>query len=91
MMKIETRELEDRLILNVQGRLSGAYVPELEASWQRARRDRPDRKVSLDLTLVTCVDLAGRYLIQLMCNEGVDVSGASLALRDMLEPSRSTR
>ena len=85
MMKIQMKELDEQLILQVEGRLAGAFVPELESCWQIARRKQPDRKVSVDLKNVTCVDRAGRYLLQLMHSNGVGFLRAGLAIQDILE------
>ena len=61
MMKIEMQELEGQLVLRVEGRLAGAFVPELENCWKQARETQPGRRISIDLKNVTCVDRAGRY------------------------------
>jgi anti-anti-sigma regulatory factor len=85
MMKIQTTELDGQLILQVEGRLAGAFVPELENCWQAARAKQPDRKISVDLKSVTCIDRAGRYLLQLMYGNGVGFLRAGLAIQDILE------
>jgi len=85
MMKIQTKELDDQLTLQVEGRLAGAFVPELENCWQAARAKQPNLKISVDLKSVTCVDRAGRSLLQLMHREGVGFLRAGLALQDILE------
>jgi anti-anti-sigma regulatory factor len=85
MMKIETKELDDHLVLEVEGRLAGAFVPELEDCWQAARANRPSRKISVDLKNVTCVDRAGRYLLRLMHSNGVGFLRPGLAIQDILE------
>jgi len=59
-------------------------VPELERSWQDVRANQPDRKISVDLQNVTCIDRAGRYLLQLMYGKGVDFLRAGLAVQDVL-------
>lgn len=84
-MKIEIREAGDQVVLQVEGRLAGAFVPELEDCWRAARSAQPDRKVSVDLKNVTCVDRAGRYLLQSMHRSGVPFLRAGLAVQDILE------
>ena len=86
MMKIQVTERDGHLILMVEGRLAGAFVPELENCWQAAREEQPGRKISVDLKGVTCIDRAGRYLLQLMHSNGVGFQGASLAVQDIVEP-----
>jgi len=36
MMKIQIKEFDNQLTLQVEGRLAGAFVPELEDCWQAA-------------------------------------------------------
>lgn len=85
MMKIEIRETGDQLVLQVEGRVAGAFVPELENCWRRARSNQPGRQISVDLKHVTCVDRAGKQLLQLMYRDGVPFLRAGLALQDILE------
>jgi anti-anti-sigma regulatory factor len=85
MMKIQMQELDGQLILQVEGRLAGAFVPELENCWQVARADQPNRRISVDLKSVTCVDRAGRCLLQSMHSHGVGFLRAGLAIQDILE------
>jgi anti-anti-sigma regulatory factor len=85
MMKIQVNELDDRLVLTVEGRLAGGFVPVLESCWNTARHSRPNRKISVDLKNVTCVDRAGRSLLQLMHRDGVSFQGAGIAIQDILE------
>lgn len=85
MMKIQVKELDGQLILQVEGRLAGAFVPELEDCWHAVRANQPSRKISVDLKNVTCVDRSGRYLLQLMHSDGVGFLRAGLALQDILE------
>ncbi len=50
MMRIQTVEGNDQLVLQVEGRLDGDFVTELEQCWQTARANQPNREVSVDLT-----------------------------------------
>jgi len=85
MIKIQVQELDDRLTLQVEGRLAGAFVPELENCWKAALERQPNRTISVDLKNVTCVDQAGRYLLQLMYSNGVSFMRAGLSTQDILE------
>ena len=85
MMKIQVKDVGDRLILEVEGRLAGVFVPELEHCWRSALTIRPDRTVLVDLKHVTCVDRAGRSLLQSMHCAGVLFLRAGIAIQDILE------
>jgi anti-anti-sigma regulatory factor len=83
-MKIATRESDDELTFQIEGRLAGAWVPELEQVWHAASLDHRTRKISVDLSGVTCVDQAGQYLLRLMRRDGVSFIGAGLAMKEVL-------
>jgi anti-anti-sigma regulatory factor len=85
MMKIEVQETGEQLILQVEGRLAGACVPELENCWQVARSSHPKCTISVDVKNVTCVDREGRRLLQSMHRDGVPFLRAGLAVQDILE------
>jgi hypothetical protein len=88
MIKIHAQETAGRLVLYVEGRLAGAFVPELENCWNVARSADPTRQISVDLGGVTCVDRSGRYLLQLMHTSGVDFLRPGIALQDILQQVR---
>jgi len=83
-MRIQIDQLGEQVIFRVEGRLAGAWVPELEQCWTSAAVDHPERKISVDLSGVTCVDQAGQYLLRLMRRDGVTFSGAGVAIREIL-------
>ncbi len=85
MMKIQVNERGDQLTLEVEGRLAGVFVPELEQCWRSALAMRPDRTVQVDLKHVTCVDRTGRSLLQSMHCGGVVFLRAGISIQDILE------
>jgi anti-anti-sigma regulatory factor len=85
MMKIQTKERDGETVLEIEGRLAGAFVPELESCWQAALRREPKRNISVDLKNVTCVDRAGRRLLEAMYSSGVRFRRAGLGIQDILE------
>jgi anti-anti-sigma regulatory factor len=85
MMKVEVQESADQLIFQVQGRLAGAFAAELESCWRRAQSAHPGRRISVDLKNVTCIDRAGKYLLEKMHRSGVPFLRAGLAVQDILE------
>src|SRR6476660_7508862 len=85
MMKIQVNDVGDRVLLEVEGRLAGVFVPELEHCWRSSLETRPDRTVLVDLKHGTCVDRAGRSLLQSMHCGGVLFLRAGIAIQDILE------
>jgi anti-anti-sigma regulatory factor len=84
MMKVQMTEAGDRVVLQVAGRLTGAFVPELENCWKTILAGHPGGQVLLDLKDVTCIDRAGRYLLQIMHGQGVRFMRAGLAIQDIV-------
>ena len=85
MLKITIHEAAGALRLELEGRLAGAWVYELEHCWQSIKASHPDRKLSVDLMSVTLISQAGRYLLQLMHRDGVSFIATGLMLQDVLE------
>jgi anti-anti-sigma regulatory factor len=85
MMRIQLNKRAERVIIEVEGRLAGAFVPELENCWKATRGSQPSRMIVIDLTNITCVDRAGRSLLQQMYRDGASFLGARMATQDILE------
>lgn len=83
--RFQVHEIDGQLTLQVEGRLSGAWVAELEQCWQAARVGDANRQFRVDLKGVTCIDQAGRYLLRLMHREGVSLVACSWMIQDILE------
>ncbi len=90
MLKITLYDTAGQLRLELEGRLAGAWVCELESCWRTARASHPCRKLSVDLTSVTFIDQAGRYLLQLMHRDGASFVASSLMLQDILDHGTGT-
>ncbi len=85
MMKIQVNERGERVVIEVEGRLAGVFVPELENCWKAARGSQPSRMIVIDLKNITCVDRAGRSLLKQMYCNGAGFLGAGMATQDILE------
>jgi hypothetical protein len=85
MLKITLHDANGLLRLELEGRLAGAWVCELEHCWHTAKARHPNRKCSVDLTSVTFIDQAGRYLLQLMHRDGVSLMVSGLMRQDILD------
>jgi len=72
--------LEDRgtgRCLKLEGKLAGAWVNELEQCWRSLTARTPGVVLSVDLTAAESVDLAGKYLLSLMHQSGVQLTANS--------------
>jgi anti-anti-sigma regulatory factor len=90
MLKITIHEAAGPLRIELEGRLAGAWVCELEHCWRAAQARHPNRTLVVDLTGVTFIDHAGRYLLQLMHRYGVSLVGSGLMLQDVLDHIRGS-
>jgi hypothetical protein len=90
MLKITLHDTAGPLRLELEGRLAGAWVCELEHCWHTSKARHPNRKCSVDLTGVTFIDQAGRYLLQLMHRDGVRVVASGLMMQDILDLNTDT-
>jgi hypothetical protein len=85
MMRIRTWRSGGVFTIQIEGRLAGAWVPELEECWRSAKVSNPNDKVVVDLSCVTGLDASGGYLLQLMHRCEVDFVGANLTVRELLD------
>jgi anti-anti-sigma regulatory factor len=70
MLKITARETSDEVLLQLEGKLKGSWVLELEDCWRAVSSTLGGRHLTLDLTDVEITDTAGRYLLTLMHSKG---------------------
>jgi anti-anti-sigma regulatory factor len=77
MLRLTVEDLGTALLLKLQGRLAGVWVPELAQSWRTLTARSPGTVLMVDLTHTDFVDLAGKYLLCLMHQAGVRLSAHS--------------
>ena len=70
MLKITIHNSANAATLNLEGRLAGPWVHELERSWRGVKDDSSDKPVIVDLCDVTFVDAEGRKLLSSMYEQG---------------------
>jgi anti-anti-sigma regulatory factor len=85
MLKITVHDTAGQLRMELEGRLAGAWVCELEQCWHTAKASHPHRPLTVDLTSVTFIDQAGRYLLQLMQRDSVSFVASGLMRQDFVE------
>ena len=85
MLKIDTIDSTSEIVFRLHGRLAGPWVDELESHWRRMQATAGERPMRVDLSGVTGIDGAARYLLQLMRVRNVRLVGACLAIRASLD------
>jgi anti-anti-sigma regulatory factor len=71
MLKITTQNDGKVTIFDLEGKLAGPWVEELEHCWQRAVND--DWQIRVVLKAVTFIDAAGRRLLTDMYRQGAEL------------------
>ena len=70
MLRITTENKRGKLVLSVEGRLAGQWVPALEQCWRELLAATPRQKFSIDLCGVSYIDNAGKMLLKEMHGVG---------------------
>jgi anti-anti-sigma regulatory factor len=72
MLKITRRDEKGTAVIQVEGKLAGPWVKELESSWRSAAAEQTT-PVRVDLTAVSFIDEAGEDLLRTMHGEHVEL------------------
>jgi hypothetical protein len=75
VIKIQDRAHEFRL--TVEGRLAGEGVKEVASLWAAALAEALPRKITVDISLLTGYDAAGRKLLRQMELHGTDLAAST--------------
>jgi ABC-type transporter Mla MlaB component len=71
MLKITVQTEETRTVLELEGKLAGPWVQELESCWQQVKA--ADRQLRISLKAVMFIDGAGKKLLAGMHRQGVEL------------------
>ena len=71
--------------LRLEGELAGTWVRDLEEAWRATRAGFVGKPETLDLSDVTRVDDAGRYLLALIHEAGAGMCSTGLETKALLE------
>ena len=73
MLRITVHEILEFVTFQLEGKLAGAWVPEVEECWQRTLAGRGGMAVRFDLAEVTFIDAAGRAFLANMHRQGAEL------------------
>jgi anti-anti-sigma regulatory factor len=80
VLKVSIREDSAGVVMEVEGRVAGAWVEELQQCWQREQA-RAGGPISVHLSAVTFIDDAGKQLLSRMFQHGVKLQGKGCMVR----------
>jgi hypothetical protein len=72
VLHITIHESETALTFQLEGRLAGSWVPQLEACMHHTLLGRDKLRIRFDLTDVTLIDAAGKDFLTLMHLDGAE-------------------
>jgi anti-anti-sigma regulatory factor len=79
MLRITVHDHPRSLTLQLEGRLAGPWVQELEGCWQNVASQR--KPVRFDLTGVTFIDAAGKEFLTTMHARGAEFVAAGCLMK----------
>ena len=83
MLRINTKTDAEVTIFELEGKLAGAWVKELENCWRE--RSAPDQPVKVVLKAVTFVDASGRDLLAKMHRQGAEIVAQECMTKAIVE------
>jgi len=84
MLRITVHEEPERIVLQLEGRLAGCWVQELQDCLQNARVNSPHSRLQLDLNEVTYVDSCGKIFLKAAHETGVELVASGCWMRAIL-------
>jgi hypothetical protein len=81
MLRITTHENAESLTFQLEGKLAGLWVQELEKCWQNCESHEGTRALRFDLTGLTFIDAAGKELLKTLCRRGVKLTATGCLMR----------
>ena len=84
MLKISIQDEPNLVTMKLEGSLAGTWVIELEESWRTVKPKIAGRHLRVHLAEVERVDTAGRYLLALLRDRGVDLTAEGVVMVEVV-------
>jgi outer membrane protein len=85
MLRITTSDINEKVTLKLEGKLSGPWVEEFERCWHLTTDIYKKKSLVVDLSGVTFVDPAGKKLLCTVCGEGAQLMGSGLMPKSLID------
>lgn len=83
-ISIKDEEPQNQVLIEVEGRLAGPWVEELERCWESERKRVPSGVVVVRLSNVSFIDDAGRELLGRISHAGSKLEGHGCMVRAII-------
>ena len=84
MLRITMHDNQESLTFQLEGRLAGAWVKEVEQCWQSTLAHHRKPILRVDLTDVTFIDDAGKACLAAMHRQGAELVAADCLTREIV-------
>jgi ABC-type transporter Mla MlaB component len=84
MLRITVHDKPQALTFQLEGRLTGPWLRELEVCWESALNQQRKPILRVDLTGVTFIDEAGKACLAAMYRQGAELVAADCLTRDIV-------
>jgi anti-anti-sigma regulatory factor len=84
VLRLTTNRSEDFVTLQLEGKLAGPWVQELDKAWLMALDANPEQAVRCDLTGVTFIDAAGKELLTDLYSRGAKFMARGCLMRALV-------
>ena len=91
MLRITIHDDPESLTFQLEGRLAGPWVRELEACWQSILVSHPQPVLRFDLTGVTFVDSAGKVFLAARHAQGAELVASGCLMRAVVAEITTAR
>jgi anti-anti-sigma regulatory factor len=91
MLRITMHDNQESLTFQLEGRLAGAWVKEVEQCWQSALAHQRKPTLRVDLTGVTFIDEAGKACLAAMHRQGAELVAADCLTKEIVAEIRQGR
>jgi ABC-type transporter Mla MlaB component len=88
MLRITVHDKPQALTFQLEGRLAGPWLRELEACWKSTLAQRRKSILRVDLTGVTFIDAAGKACLAVMYHQGAELIAADCLTKDIVAEIR---
>ena len=85
MLRITTSDIGEKVILKLEGKLSGPWVEEFERCWRVSTDIYKNKGLVVDLSGVTFVDPAGKKLLCSISSGGAQLVGSGLVPKSLID------
>jgi ABC-type transporter Mla MlaB component len=84
MFRVTVHEEMRAVTFQIEGRLAGAWVRELENCWRNTLASQRPSAIRVDLTDVTLVDPAGKACLEAMYHQGAEFIAADCLTKSIV-------